>query len=206
MLTTKPCDTIPVIDTLCSGESFAFYGQTYFAPEDIFIASSSGDTIFRLQLFEKLPTHTVTVALTGCPNTVLDTLGNSYQFPFVDTLLSANCDSILYLVGTISTDCDFDCKPFIPNAFTPNNDGVNDVYAIQGGIGPFSLQIYNRWGQMVFQSDDYKNTWDGTFRGAPLAEGVYSYVLECLYKNPYSSQSNPDGSVRIYTGMITIFR
>ncbi|GJM30829.1 MAG: hypothetical protein DHS20C17_34640 [Cyclobacteriaceae bacterium] len=65
------------------------------------------------------------------------------------------------------------------NAFTPNNDGVNDFFAIKD-IEQFSdhkLTIFNRWGDTVYESLDYQNDWDGTYNGELLPAGTYLYVL-----------------------------
>ncbi len=62
----------------------------------------------------------------------------------------------------------------IPNVITPNNDGKNDRFSIQGGLDGMGLQILNRWGKVVYQSSDYRNDWDA----AELSAGVYYYVVE----------------------------
>ena len=67
---------------------------------------------------------------------------------------------------------------FLPNAFTPNNDGENDVLFVRGNfVLDMELHIYNRWGQEVFSSTDQSNGWDGTFNGAELTPDVYGYYL-----------------------------
>jgi len=68
---------------------------------------------------------------------------------------------------------------WIPNAFTPDGDGTNDFFEIRGlheenGL-PITLIVTDRWGKVVFQSNDYQNTWDGTYNGQPLQAGVYTY-------------------------------
>ncbi|MEO9531183.1 MAG: PKD domain-containing protein [Crocinitomicaceae bacterium] len=68
--------------------------------------------------------------------------------------------------------------PVLPTAFTPNGDGENDVFIIRGG--PFlatSFQIYNNWGQLVFQTDDANIGWDGTFNGEEAPIGVYTWTF-----------------------------
>lgn len=69
---------------------------------------------------------------------------------------------------------------FIPNAFTPNNDGINDVFHIMPienyKVNKFS--IYNRWGKLMFETNDARNGWDGTFGGEPAPSGVYVYYIE----------------------------
>jgi gliding motility-associated-like protein len=68
------------------------------------------------------------------------------------------------------------------NVFTPNGDGINDLFEIQGDFdltGCVRLIIYNRWGTMVFSSSDNFATWDGrTFAGEEVPGGIYFYVLE----------------------------
>jgi len=68
----------------------------------------------------------------------------------------------------------------IPNIFTPNGDGVNDYLTISytgAAKQNFSMQIYNRWGGKIFQSQRSDFRWDGSFDGKPCTEGVYLYVL-----------------------------
>lgn len=65
----------------------------------------------------------------------------------------------------------------IPNAFTPNNNGINDRLCFNPeNIVTFHILIYNRWGQVVFQTDDINACWDGTFRNEPCLPGVYTYT------------------------------
>ena len=76
----------------------------------------------------------------------------------------------------------FDGHVFIPNAFTPN--GRNPQWIISG-IGPNTrVEVYNRWGQRVFYSEDYlHNWWDGTFNGTLLPSGVYTYRIIAPFEN-----------------------
>jgi gliding motility-associated-like protein len=64
-----------------------------------------------------------------------------------------------------------------PNVFTPNNDGENDVFEIKNLPDSSGLKIYSRWGNLVFQSDNYQNDWNGN----GLSDGVYYYVLGMPY-------------------------
>ena len=67
-------------------------------------------------------------------------------------------------------------KPWIPSAFTPNNDGTNDLFKIYGiAIGVVDFRVYDRWGEMVFQTTDPKVGWDGTFLGLNSSTDVYVY-------------------------------
>jgi gliding motility-associated-like protein len=72
------------------------------------------------------------------------------------------------------------CDTFIPNVISPNSDGKNDYFRVDGIEGfPLSiLTVYNRWGTQVFRDSDYRGGWDGRINGRPLAEGTYYYVLQ----------------------------
>ncbi len=72
---------------------------------------------------------------------------------------------------------------FLPNAFSPNNDGNNDFLKVHGrGFENFSLKIFNRWGQVVHKSEDPLSSWDGSFNGQDLNSEVYTYYIECTHK------------------------
>jgi len=67
---------------------------------------------------------------------------------------------------------------FVPNTFTPNNDLRNDVFfAMARGLKTFSLKIFNRGGNLVFESQDQTQGWDGTFKGDPAQEGNYIWQI-----------------------------
>lgn len=85
------------------------------------------------------------------------------------------------------------------NAFTPNGDGINDRWLITDGnclIG-VRAQVFNRYGSRVFESPNYDNTWDGTYKGKPLPDGTYYYVLEFVLLN---------GKRQVLKGDVTILR
>ena len=77
---------------------------------------------------------------------------------------------------------------FIPNAFSPDGDGINDTWTIRGGLYNYpnnNLVIFNRWGLKVYEADGYNNNWDGTNKGntnsgndSKLPSGTYFYVLD----------------------------
>lgn len=71
------------------------------------------------------------------------------------------------------------CNIYIPNAFTPNGDGLNEVFKLESRceMQQFELSIYNRWGEKVFQSQQLNHYWDGRIQGKPAPPGNYVYVL-----------------------------
>ena len=86
----------------------------------------------------------------------------------------------------------------VPNAFTPGRFGANSIIKVQGfGIMAMSWKIYNRWGQLVFQSNSPAQGWDGTFNGAAQPIGVYAYTLEATFD---------DGTKTTKKGDITLIR
>ncbi|HRI24943.1 MAG TPA: gliding motility-associated C-terminal domain-containing protein [Ferruginibacter sp.] len=67
------------------------------------------------------------------------------------------------------------------NAFTPNGDGINDRWLVTSG-GACTKQIiakvFNRYGELVYSNENYNNDWDGTYKGKPVADGTYYFVLQ----------------------------
>ncbi|MBK9176417.1 MAG: gliding motility-associated C-terminal domain-containing protein [Flavobacteriales bacterium] len=86
-----------------------------------------------------------------------------------------------------------------PNTFTPNGDGMNDTWEVPG-IADYpgsEVIIYDRWGQKVFNSNGYREPWDGTNNGRPLSEGTYYYFIQL---NEVEGRSAP------YLGFVSIIR
>ncbi|MCS6820229.1 MAG: DUF2341 domain-containing protein [Chitinophagales bacterium] len=77
-----------------------------------------------------------------------------------------------------------DLPIYIPNAFSPNNDGRNDLFKVYTmAVKLFELKIFNRWGEKVFESTDPELGWDGYYNGSICEPGVYSYVLTVTFLN-----------------------
>ena len=77
------------------------------------------------------------------------------------------------------SDCDTLKTGFLPNCFIPDGNGNNDIFYAQGfNINLTSLKIFNRWGALLFETNDLNNGWDGTFNNQPAPEGVYIYSLQ----------------------------
>ncbi|WKZ74792.1 MAG: gliding motility-associated C-terminal domain-containing protein [Vicingaceae bacterium] len=73
----------------------------------------------------------------------------------------------------------------LPNAFSPNADGENDVFRLLGAdkVSEMELRVFNRWGQEVFYTNQKETGWDGTFKGQPAPTGVYAYTLVATLTN-----------------------
>ncbi len=79
----------------------------------------------------------------------------------------------------------------VPNAFSPNADGTNDILYVRGGaISTVHFRVFNRWGQLVFESKDLRNGWDGTFNGAPQEADAYAYILTATFLDGSTFQKN----------------
>lgn len=72
------------------------------------------------------------------------------------------------------------CTVYVPNAFTPNGDGLNDVFRIVNGVKTenFNLKVFNRWGQLVFETKDWKRGWDGRFKGLAQTTGTFVWLMQ----------------------------
>ena len=96
---------------------------------------------------------------------------------------------------TICADIDARVVPLldVPNAFTPNGDGVNDRVFVRGfGIAKMNWMIFNRWGTLVFQSADRKIGWDGNYKGSKQPKEVYHYVLDVEFSDGKKYQKKGD--------------
>jgi gliding motility-associated-like protein len=74
---------------------------------------------------------------------------------------------------------------FMPNAFTPNNDGINDIIKpiLLGNVRQYQFNIYNRWGQLVFQTTDLSKGWNGTFKGLNQDGNVFVWMCSYQFEN-----------------------
>ncbi|MBL0340500.1 MAG: gliding motility-associated C-terminal domain-containing protein [Bacteroidetes bacterium] len=83
---------------------------------------------------------------------------------------------------------------YIPNAFTPNADGINDYFFDAGyvlDVKSYKMAIFNRWGQKVYEGDDYNKFWSGYDKdGNKASEGVYVYTIEVITKGGKKHQFN----------------
>jgi gliding motility-associated-like protein len=71
---------------------------------------------------------------------------------------------------------------FMPNAFTPNNDGINDCFGLKfwGNITKLDFSIYNRFGERIFYSTDPVKCWDGRYKGVLQNIGAYVYIIKAV--------------------------
>ena len=129
------------------------------------------------------------------PLTVSPQSNSTYTATATDVF---GCTATDLMEITVLADCIKDVVE-IPNLFTPNGDGVNDEFYLRN-LGPGELKmlrIYNRWGQLVFETQSVSDRWDGTFNGQSCTPGVFAYYLEIICPNSRGS---------IITGDITLLK
>ncbi len=122
-----------------------------------------------------------------CPNPTVDSLyqDNTFEVLVVDALGCRGENSITVIVEKPR-------KIYVPTGFTPNGDNVNDVLFVHGQESAriLDFRIFDRWGEMVFRSQDFRPNqpltgWDGSFRDQAMMQEVYIWVLEVEYLDGY---------------------
>ncbi len=150
-----------------------------------------------------------TIAATGLPHQLHGEGGTNYTWTAITTLTGGSItnankqnafitlteDANILLKVTDAIGCAGYDEIFIkvlngptyhvPNAFTPNGDGLNDIFrAIPAGMSNTTyFRVINRWGEVVFETNQWLKGWDGTFRGKPAPTGVYVWMVKGTDKN-----------------------
>ena len=135
------------------------------------------------------------LSCTTCENPVVNHLNTPMTY-FLTVTDSFGCraeDSV-----HIRLTCNEDLV-YVPNAFTPNGDNKNDEFKIRTyGLSQVrAFRVFNRWGEMVFETYDVSKGWDGTFHGEPCTPAVYVYYLEGTCAN---------GQAVLKQGNVTLIR
>lgn len=154
--------------------------------EKTIVAGASADLIAsgeHISRFEWSPINTLSCS--DCSNPI----ANPYKTTTYNVNVYSNKGCADSSKVTIKVLCD-KSQIFIPNTFTPNGDGVNDIFYVRGaGITSVeSFRIYNRWGEVLFERrggavNDKSNGWDGTHNGVKLPPDVYMYTVEAYCEN-----------------------
>ncbi len=121
------------------------------------------------------------LSCTDCPNPLVSPF---YRQDYVITVSMMNGSSTCYGSATLHADVLPPPPVFVPNSFTPNGDGNNDVFQIYGqGIKTVDLKIFNRWGELVYESNNQFDGWDGTYKGELQLPQVFTYAVRILFLN-----------------------
>ncbi|HRI27476.1 MAG TPA: S8 family serine peptidase [Chitinophagales bacterium] len=143
---------------------------------DVFLNQYGCDSLLTT-ITTLLPSPQTTISLTTC---------NTAEVGSVTLTLPAinGCDSLITTITTLSPDCPDENGLLIPNAFSPNADGINDLFFVRNpNIATLYLAVYNRWGQRVFETHNPADAWNGTFKGANCELGVYVYYATGTFAN-----------------------
>ena len=126
-----------------------------------------------------------------CPAPTVDPYGTQNVYT-VTVTYNQGC----LAVATVRINVEGEPPVYVPNAFSPNGDGTNDVFYVYGdGIKTMQLRIFNRWGEKVYESNNQSDGWDGTYKGQLQPPGVYVYTVDLIYLN--NRTRFKDGSVTL---------
>lgn len=146
----------------------------------------------------------------SCP-TCDTTLANpSVTTPYCVTVTNASgCVDSSCLTVYIVPPCESNRNMIVPNAFTPNNDGVNDKLCLFGWdncITFFQIMIYDRWGTKIFETKDPAFCWDGYYKGKLMDPAVFIYFIKATYEVDGANPLTKESKDITKTGNITLVR
>jgi len=210
------------------------YTVSYTVPQDTATcdAAGTGTATFTINPLPSIlmgPEQTIWV---GDGAWIFATGGTSYSWSPSAYLSCPTCDStvatppettefcvIVTELGCIDSACvkvnvEIPCPSNrnlgVPNAFSPNNDGVNDAFCLDGWgdcISKFNIVIFDRWGEKVFESADPDFCWDGIYKGKALDPAVFVYFIKATYETAGATPISPTGVVEANrTGNISLVR
>lgn len=172
-----PVDITPVGATIDAGESVDL---------DVIVGTNVSN-----ESYSWTPSNGL--SCTNCPNPTASPDSTTTYYVTVTT--ADGCSSMDSIVIAVKQACP---EIYVPTVFSPNNDKNNDTYCIYGGcISAFTLDIYNRWGELIFTTNDPEQCWDGTYKGDPVNTGVYVYKLNI---------TRTDGEVVQQSGNVNLVR
>lgn len=221
-LTVNPTYVLAVTDSFCTGDIYVFDGQnlTVGGVYNGVLSSVSGcDSTVQLTLLQRnLPTVEL-----GRDTFICDNNPIIYNIPLevgTSAIWQDGVNSSIYPVTqrgvysvvvenicgrdedevTVNAGCD-GCDVYLPNAFTPNGDNVNDRFIPQFGCDPTALNdfwVADRWGNIVFRTNQLGDSWDGTWKGQPSPMDNYIWYIDITFVLNGEVRSKQDkGSVLI---------
>ena len=179
-----PCEYFPFQELTCDSLSYTSpSGKVKYTASGEYLDTLPGSGGCDSILFVKVvisDTALTHVSLEGCKNQYFYEYDQSWDASgiYYDTVQSQyGCDSIVEINFQL-LDCE--CILYLPNAFTPNGDGVNEIFIPQGfcDLTSYEMYIYSKNNIQIFYSEDLNKGWDGTFKGIPVPTGMYYYALK----------------------------
>ena len=156
--------------------------------------------VFNSDIIYDWTANNVSLACLDCDEINVTPVGNTlYQLTVVDTI--SGCTATAEMIVKVILERNV----YVPNAFSPNGDGINDMFFINAGPEVQEikhLRVFNRWGALVYEikgalPNDFRVGWDGNFKGKLVESGVYIFITQVEFI---------DGEVLIYEGDISVIR
>ncbi len=146
----------------------------------------------------------------SCPTCDSTTANPPETTEYCVTVTELGCsDSACVKVG-VEIPCPANRNMGVPNAFSPNNDGVNDQFCLDGWgdcVSKFSIVIFDRWGEKVFESQDPGFCWNGIYNGKIMDPAVFVYFIKASYESAGTLPDSPRGAFEANkTGNISLVR
>ncbi|MFM7511006.1 MAG: gliding motility-associated C-terminal domain-containing protein [Bacteroidota bacterium] len=184
-VTLIPRLAIPVVTvTAISFSSLTFSWAAITGATGYQVSTNGGSTF-----------STPSTGATGLSHTIDGLPGNTTVTLLVRAIGAKICETSLP-AGPVSGTTLSTREIFVPNAFTPNNDGKNDIVKVFGNyISTIDFRIFNQWGQLIFQTTDSAQGWDGKHKGKLQPVGVYAYVLKVVRRD--GTTVNKKGSINL---------
>jgi len=132
------------------------------------------------------------LSCTNCPDPVASpTVTTTYTLTVADSLGCMFTDTV-----TVAVELNCGLGIFVPNAFSPNGDGQNDVLYVRGDCIEFmEFSVFNRWGEEVFHSTSPAQGWNGVWRGEPCEDAIFTYVVHATMYD--GTQQDAKGNVAL---------
>jgi gliding motility-associated-like protein len=122
------------------------------------------------------------LSCTDCPYPVFSGTGGQYTYSLI-----INYNNGCLIGDTVTVTVTASHAIYVPNAFTPNGDGINDVFQVFSvPLLYFHLTIFDRWGEKVYDTYDESKGWDGAYRGQQELPGVYTYLVDATFEDGYT--------------------
>jgi gliding motility-associated-like protein len=112
------------------------------------------------------------------------------------TVSKVNDSATCYGSATLYVDINPHPPIYVPNVFSPNGDGKNDLFQVYGNnIMTVDMKIFNRWGELVYETNNQLAGWDGTYKGQMQNPGVFTYALKVTFLD--NTQIEKNGTVTL---------
>ena len=206
-LSINPVYSITINKNICEGQSFLGHFQSGTYTDKLYTVNGCDSIVITNLIVDKIPTITLGKDTTLCLGEKLFLEPGQFQtYLWQDgsTKKYFNVSDPGQYLLTVTNGCgaatakknvSFEkCLSLFPNVFTPNGDGKNDLFRITNGIGlkNYHLQIFNRYGERIFETNSSTKGWDGTYKN--IIEGTGAFIWQCTFSEG-SNTKNLKGTI-----------